>query len=38
MLRVKTIKNKIFRVSYREFDAEFIGRFAVFLIAKLTEL
>ncbi len=35
---VKTGQNKIFRVSYREFDSEFIGRFAIFLAAKLTEV
>ncbi len=38
MLKVKACKNEIFRVSYREFDAEFIDRFAIFLAAKLTEL
>ncbi len=37
MLRVKTGENEIFRVSYREFEAELIGKVAIFLAAKLTE-
>ncbi len=36
--KVKADKNEIFAISYAEFDAEFVDRFAIFLAAKLTEL
>ncbi len=35
-LKVEASKNKIFRISYTEFDAEFVDRFANFLATKLT--
>ncbi len=38
VLRLKTGKNEILRVSHREFDVEFIDRFAIFLVAKLIKL
>ncbi len=34
MLRMKADENKTFSVSCREFDAEFISTFAIFLTAK----